>query len=51
MYDRIRKVHATHITLDGRATMMAFIQCTYLLAAIGHSNFVGLYKKILNQAY
>ena len=27
-YRRVRKVHATHIMLDRRTTIMAFIECT-----------------------
>ena len=32
-YHRIRKVRATHIMLDGRTTIMAFIECTNLHTA------------------
>ena len=49
IYHRVRKVRETHIMLDCRATIMAFIECTDLHAAVSsHANFVCLYKKILN---
>ena len=41
----------THIMLDRRTTMMAFIQCTDLHAATGHAGFLWLYKEPLNQDY
>ena len=54
-YNRVRKVHVTHITLVLKTTIMAFIECTELhwqpRAASGHANFVCLDKKILNQDY
>jgi hypothetical protein len=52
-YHRVRKVRATHILLEDRITIMAFIECTDLHwqphAASGHANFICLYKKMLNQ--
>ena len=48
-YHRVRKVRATHIMLDRRTTMIAFIKCTDLHYqphfASGHANFLCLYKK------
>ena len=52
MYHRRWKVRATHIMLDCRTTIVAFIACTDLHAATtgtrDHANFVWFYKTILN---
>ena len=54
-YHHLWKVRATHKMLDHRTTIMAFTECTDLHfqphATTGHTNFLCLYKNILNQPY
>ena len=56
IYHRVWKVHTTHIMLNRRTTIMAFIECTDLHVTTKRYHgsrklFMPLEKQILNQGY